>query len=82
MACLKLDLPDDDAPYAVCPSIDDNHETPGTMDHNDSSEGAGTGVSMGGRAHSSHDTIEHADEGSGMCKAGLASDDAPHVIHS
>ena len=25
-------------------------------------------------------TIEHADECSGMCKAGFASDDAPHVI--
>ena len=25
-------------------------------------------------------TIEHADDGSGMCKAGFASDDATHVI--
>ena len=24
--------------------------------------------------------MEHADDGSGMCKAGFASDDAPHVI--
>ena len=66
----------------MCPSIDDNHEMPGTMDQKDSSEGAGTGVSTGGRAHSSHDTIEHADEGSGMCKAGLAGDEARHVIYS
>ena len=26
----------DDAPYAVCPSIDDNPEMPGTMDQKDS----------------------------------------------
>ena len=25
-------------------------------------------------------TIEHADDGSSMCKAGFASDDGPHVI--
>ena len=30
----------DDAPYAVCPSIDDNPEMPGTMDQKDSHEGA------------------------------------------
>ena len=30
----------DDAPYAVCPSIDDNPEMPGTMDQKDSNEGA------------------------------------------
>ena len=30
----------DDALYAVCPSIDDNHEMPGTMDQKDSNEGA------------------------------------------
>ena len=30
----------DDAPCAVCPSIDDNPEMPGTMDQKDSNEGA------------------------------------------
>ena len=30
----------DDAPYAVCPSIDDNPEMPGTMDQKDGNEGA------------------------------------------
>ena len=30
----------DDAPCAVCPSIDDNPEMPGTMDQTDSNEGA------------------------------------------
>ena len=30
----------DDAPYAVCPSIGDNPEMPGTMDQKDSNEGA------------------------------------------
>ena len=60
----------DDAPYAVCPSIDDNPEMPGTMDQKDSNEGAegagslcvrlqGTGVSTGGRAHSFHDVEVH-----------------------
>ena len=40
----------DDAPYAVCPSIDDNPEMPGTMDQKDSSEG---------RAYGSHDIEVH-----------------------
>ena len=30
----------DDAPYAMCPSIDDNPELPGTMDQKDSNGGA------------------------------------------
>ena len=30
----------DNAPYAVCPSIDDKPEMPGTMDQKDSDEGA------------------------------------------
>ena len=30
----------DDAPYAVCPSIDDNPDMTGTMDQKDSNEGA------------------------------------------
>ena len=60
----------DDAPRAVCPSIDDNPEMPGTTDQKDGNEGAegagscayalqGTGVSTGGRAHSSHDIEVH-----------------------
>ena len=60
----------DDAPHAVCPSIDDNPEMPGTMDQKDSNEGAegagscayackAQGVSTGGRAHSSHDSKVH-----------------------
>ena len=83
-----------DAPYAVCPSIDDNPEMPGTMDQKDSNEGAeGAGscaYACKAQASALVDvptapmtlkyTIEHADEGSGMCKAEYASDDAPHVI--
>ena len=77
----------------VCPSIDDNPEMPGTMDQKDSNEGAeGAGsCAYACKAQaSSWDvptapmtlkyTIEHADDGSGMCKAEYASDDAPHVI--
>ena len=77
--------------YAVCPSID---EMPGTMDHKDSNEGAeGAGscayackaqasarVDVPTAPKTLEYTIEHADDGSGMCKAGFASDDAPHVI--
>ena len=83
----------DDAPYAVCPSIDDNPEMPGTMDQKDSNEGAeGAGscvYACKAQASARVDvptapttlkyTIEDADDGSGMCKAGFASDDAPHV---
>ena len=84
----------DDAPYAVCPSIDDNPEMPGTMDQKDSNEGAeGAGscaYACKAQASARVDvptapmtlkyTIEDADDGSGMCKAGFASDDAPYVI--
>ena len=84
----------DDAPYAVCPSIDDNPEMPGTMDQKDSNEGAeGAGscacackaqasarVDVPTAPTTSKYAIEHADDASGMCKAGYASDDAPHVI--
>ena len=84
----------DDAPYAVCPSIDDNPEMPGTMDQKDSNEGAeGAGscaYSCKAQASARVDvptapmtlkyTIEHTDDGSGMCKAEHASDDVPHVI--
>ena len=35
-----MDLLADDASYAVCPSIDDNPEMPGTMDQKDSDEAA------------------------------------------
>ena len=84
----------DDAPYAVCPSIDDNPEMPGTMDQKDSHEGAegagtlcvrlkGTGVSTGGRAHSSHDIGVHQLSTlttEVVCaRLEYASDDAPHV---
>ena len=105
----------DDAPYAVCPSIDDNPEMPGTMDQKDSIvrdevlskrqklmdeldidipelrwwlEGAGScvyackaqasaRVDVPTAPMTSKYTSEHADDGSGMCAAGLASDDAP-----
>ena len=84
----------DDAPYAVCPSIDNNPEMPGTMDQKDSNEGAdGAGscasackaqasawVDVPTAPTTSKYTIEHADDGSGMCKAEYASDDAPRVI--
>ena len=84
----------DDAPYAVCPSIDDNPQMPGTMDQKDSSEGAeGAGsCAYACKAQASERvdvptasmtlkyTIEYADDGSGVCKAEFASDDAPHVI--
>ena len=84
----------DDAPCAVCLSIDDNPEMPGTMDQKGSNEGAeGAGscaYACKAQASARMDvptapmtlkyTIEHADDGSGMCKAGFASDDAPHVI--
>ena len=36
VACAKMDLLVDDAPHAVCPSIDDSPEVPGTMDQKDS----------------------------------------------
>ena len=88
----------DDAPYAVCPSIDDNPEMPGTMDQKDNNgrdeaqskrgklielrkwlEGAGSCVyACKAQASARVDvptapmtlkyTIEHADDGSGMCK--------------
>ena len=81
----------DDAPYAVCPSIDDHPEMPGPMDQKDSNEGAGScayackaqasaRVDVPTAPMTSKFTIEHADDGSGMCKAGFASDDASHVI--
>ena len=79
----------DDAPRAVCPSIDDNPEMPGTKDQKDSNEcadGAGScAYACKAQASARVDTplkytIEHADDGSGMCKAGFASDDALHVI--
>ena len=86
----------DDAPYAVCPSIDDNPEMPGSMEQKDSNvhdEGAGSCAYVcKAQASARGDvptapmtlkyTIEHADDGSGMCKAGFASDDASHVIFS
>ena len=73
---------------------DDNPEMPGAMDQEDSNEGAeGAGCcarACEAQASARVDvptarmtlkyTIEHADDGSGMCKAGFASDDAPHVI--
>ena len=77
----------DDAPYAVCPSIDDHPEMPGTMDQEDSN--------VRDEAQSKRRKLmdeleldvpnlkawfEHSGDGSGMCKAGFASDDAPHVI--
>ena len=65
----------DDAPYAVCPSIDDNPKMPGTMDQKDSNEGAEGAAPMTLKY-----TIEHADDGSGMCEAEYASDDASRVI--
>ena len=69
-------------------------EMPGTMDQKDSNEGAeGAGscvYACKAQASARVDvptapmtfkyTIEHADDGSGMCKAGFASDDAPRVI--
>ena len=84
----------DDAPRAVCPSIDDNPEMPGTTDQKDGNEGAeGAGsCACACKAQASawvdvptapmtwKYTIEHADDGSGVCKAEFASDDAPHVI--
>ena len=87
-------LAGDDAPYAVCSSIDDNTEMLGTMDQKDSNDGAeGDGscaYACKAQASARVDvptapmtlkyTIEDADDGSGMCKAGIASDDAPHVI--
>ena len=68
----------DDAPRAVCPSIDDNREMPGTTDQKDGNEGAegagslcvrlqGTGVSTGGRAHSSRGGARRP---SAMCAQG------------
>ena len=67
----------DDALYVVCPSIDDNPEMPGTMDQKDSNEGdedagsvrtpARTGVSTGGRAHSSRGGARRS---SAMCTQG------------
>ena len=112
---------DDDAPYAVCPSIDDNPEMPDTMGRKDSNvrdeaqskrwklmdelemdipelrewlegaEGAGScAYACKAQASARVDvptapmtlkcTIEHADDGSGMFKAGFASDDTHHVI--
>ena len=67
----------DDAPYAVCPSIDDNPEMPGTMDQKDSNEGAESAGSCGSpekaQASARLDVptapmtlkyiIEHADDG-------------------
>ena len=87
-------LAGDGAPCAVCPSIDYNPEMPGTMDQKDSNEGAEGAESCAHacKAQASarvdvpiapmtlKDTMEHADDGSGMCKAGFFSDDAPHVI--
>ena len=60
----------DDAPYAVCPSIDDSPEMPGTMDQRDSNvrdEGAGS-CAYACKAQASAPmtlkyTIEHADDG-------------------
>ena len=80
----------DDEPYAVCPSIDDNPEMPGTMDQKDSDEGAeGAGscaYACKAQASARVDvptapmtlkyTVEDADDGSGMCKAEYASDEA------
>ena len=84
----------DDAPYAVCLSIDNNPEMPGTMDQKDSNEGvegaascvyackaqASARVDVPRAPMTLKYTIEDADDGSGMCKAGFASDDAPHVF--
>ena len=84
----------DDVPCAVCPSIDDNPEMPGTMDQKDSNEGdegagscayackaqASARVDVPTATMTMKYTIEHADDGSGWCKAGFDSDDAPHVI--
>ena len=67
----------DDAPRAVCPSIDDNPEMPGTMDQEDSN--------VRDEAQSKRRKLmdeveldipelkawfEHSGDGSGMCKAG------------
>ena len=77
----------DDAPHAVCPSIDGNPEMPGTMDQKDSH--------VRDEAQSKRRKLmdvleidipelkawfEHSGDGSGTCKAGSASDDALHVI--
>ena len=107
----------DDPRHAVCFSIDDNPEIPGTMDQKESYvrveaqskrwklmdefdlipelrrwfEGAGSCVyAYKAQASARVDvptapmtlksTIEHADDGSGMCRAGFASDDAASVI--
>ena len=77
----------DDALYAVCPSIDDNPEMPGTMDQEDSD----VREEAQSKQRKLMDELEldllelkawfeHSGDGSGMCKAGFASDDAPHVI--
>ena len=77
----------DNAPYAVCLSIDDNPEMPGTMDQKDSN--------VRDEAQSKRRKLmdeleidipglkawfEHSGDGSGVCKAGFVSDDASHVI--
>ena len=77
----------DDAPYAVCPSIDDNPEMPGTMYQKDSN----VRDEAQSRRRKWMDELEidipklkawfeHSGDGSGMCKAEFASNDAPRVI--
>ena len=90
VACAKMDL----LVTMHLMMCDGNPEMPGAMDQEDSNEGAeGAGCcarACEAQASARVDvptarmtlkyTIEHADDGSGMCKAGFASDDAPHVI--
>ena len=71
-------LAGDDAPYAVCPSIDDNPEIPSTMDQKDSNEGdedAGSCVyackaQASARVRRAHSSSCGARRSSAMCTQG------------
>ena len=81
--CVVCVVAGDDAPRAVCPSIDDNPEMPGTMDQEDSNardEAQNKRRKLMDEVELNIPELkawfEHSGDSSGMCKAGFASDDA------